>query len=201
MKTKLFILLLLTHSYLLVAQVGVGTTNPTSELEIATTNTGIPALELNPQTLPTGTTTGQLAVIGDKLYMFDAARSKWLSIGATALQFASNGNVNTQTLRFGGNMTNASVGPLMPHNGTIIAITATTFANPTKNFELRVRDYNPGTGTITTTQSYDFGLTNYEFVNQNLNMDFNTNDYITVRGSGGGNSQHPVVVLWVKWRQ
>ena len=201
MKRRFFILLSALSLYISVAQVGIGTTNPTAELEIATTNTGLPALELNPQTAPAGTTTGQLAVIGDRLFMFDATRSKWLSVAETAIQFARDGNVNTQTLRFGGDMVNGGLGPLMPRNGTIIAVTATTFSNSTKSFELRVREYNPGTGATTTTQSHTFSLINFEHIDQNLNIDFNTNDFITVRGSTGGNAQDPAIVIWVKWRE
>ena len=201
MKKRLFTLLAIVSMYISVAQVGIGTTNPTSELEIATTDTGLPALELNPQTAPTGTTTGQLAVIGNKLFMFDATRGKWLSVAETAIQFARDGNVNTQTLRFGGDMVNGGLGPLMPRNGTIVAITATTFSNSTKSFELRVRNYNPGTGATTTTQSHTFSLTNFEHVDQSLNIDFNANHFITVRGSAGGNAQDPAIMIWVKWRE
>ena len=183
------------------SQVGIGTTNPTSELEIATSTNGIPALELNPQTTPVGTATGQLAVIGNILYMYDATRVKWLSVAETALQFSRDGNVNTQTLRFGGDMINGGLGPLMPREGTIVAITATTFSNPNKNFELRVRRYDSTSGIISTTQNDIFALTNFEYVNVNMNIDFGPNDFITIRGSAGGNAQDLTVVVWIKWRQ
>ena len=70
----------------LFAQVGIGTITPNAELEIKSNST-LPALELNPQTAPVGTATGQIAVIGDKLYMFDVTRAKWLSVEATMLNF------------------------------------------------------------------------------------------------------------------
>jgi len=183
------------------SQVGVGTTNPTAELEIATTNTGIPALEINPQTAPVGTVTGQLAVIGDELYMYDATRVKWLNVSATAIQFGYYGSINTNNLEFGGSMDSDIAGPLMPFNGTIVAVTATTVSNSTKSFELRVRDYNPGTGFVSTTQSYIFGLTDYEFVNSTLNLDFNQNDFLAVRGNAGGGASDPSIIIWVKWRK
>lgn len=185
----------------LSAQVGIGTTNPTAELEIATTNTGLPALELNPQTAPTGTVTGQLAVIGNELFMYDANRGKWLGVGAMALQFGKEGAFNNDTLEFGGDLEQDGVGPLMPFNGTIVAVTATTYVNAGKRFQIRVRDYNPVAGTITSTQTYNFALTNYEYNNTSLNLDFNTNDFITIRGNGGGNAEDAAVVVWVKWRQ
>jgi len=80
-------------------------TNPTAELEIETTNTGIPELELNAQSSPIATATGQIVLIGDKLYMYDVTRTKWLSIETAPLQYARNNNVdNNQRLHFGGNM-------------------------------------------------------------------------------------------------
>ena len=100
------------------SQVGVGTTNPTSELEIETTNTGIPALEINPQTAPVGSADGQLAVIGDKLYMYDLTRTKWLSVETTALQYGWAGSADNQLLWFGGDIENT--GPLMLLDGTIV---------------------------------------------------------------------------------
>ncbi len=113
-------LILCVHS-ICFSQVGIKTTSPTSELEIATTNTGIPALEMNPQTAPTGSVTGQISVIGDKLYMYDATRVKWLSIESSALQFSYAGAASKQTLWFGGNTENT--GPKMPFDGTIVYMT------------------------------------------------------------------------------
>ena len=59
----IYFFLLFFACFSVSAQVGVGTTDPTAELEIETSNSGIPALELNPQSSPTGTATGQLAVL------------------------------------------------------------------------------------------------------------------------------------------
>jgi hypothetical protein len=184
------------------AQVGIGTTNPTSELEIATSASGIPALELNPQTAPVGTATGQLAVVGNDLFMYDVARSKWLSVENTVLQFGRSGNsVNTQTLRCAGNVGSAISAPLMPFKGTIVRISSITSANATKQFELRVRKYDTNTNTTTTEQSFNFNLSDFEYVNNNLNIDFNENDFITIRGRGTDDASNPVIVLWIKWRQ
>ena len=83
--------LLLTFSLLICnvifAQVGIGTTNPTAQLEINTSGTSLPALEISPQSSPIGTATGQLAVIDDKLFLYDQTRGKWLSVESCLLNF------------------------------------------------------------------------------------------------------------------
>lgn len=184
------------------SQVGVGTTNPTAQLEIVSTTVGLPALELNPQATPVGTSTGQIAVIGSDLFMYDAIRAKWLSIAHTALQFGRNGNaINIQNLRFAGNVSSSVSAPLMPRKGTIVSATAITSANATKAFELRVRAYDAATNTVATVQSFSFNLSDFEYVNNTLNIDFNANEFITVRASGTDNASNPVVLLWVKWRE
>ncbi|MDD7886490.1 hypothetical protein [Flavivirga sp. 57AJ16] len=200
MKKIVFFIMLLC-SYYSFSQVGIGTTTPSSELEIETTNTGIPALRLNPQSAPTGSMTGQLAVIGDQLFMYDATRAKWLSTGAVAIQFGTNGNSDGQNLSYGGTMRNSGSGPLMPFNGTIVGITGNcSGGNSNKGFELRVFDWT-GFGTNTTI-SYNFNLSNYEFNNSTLNLDFNINDYISLSSSSSGSSvANPAIVVWVKWRE
>ena len=181
----------------LFSQVGIGTTTPTAELEIVATNTGIPALELNAQSSPTGTVTGQIALIGDKLYMYDASRTKWLSVETTALQFGRNGNTNNRPLRFGGNVENNNSGAMMPINGTIVAVSARAAGGASaKQFQIRVRN---GTTNVTTS---NFNLSSLEYTSITDNIDFSAGDYITVFAqNGGGNSTSPIVVLWIKWRQ
>ena len=207
MKTRslhfIFIIFFIQFSY---SQVGVGTTSPTSELEIETTNTGIPALEINPQTAPVGSADGQLAVIGDKLYMFDTSRAdfgtdgKWLSIQTSALQFGRNGNVDNTVLKKAGNSTSGNASYLMPFDGTIVYGTVKTNSNSgaqSKQFQIRVRNgtTNVLTNNITTTSS--------EFTNTSLNINFSAGNYIDVRvqNDGNGNVNNPVAVIWIKWRQ
>ena len=181
----------------LFSQVGIGTTNPTAELEIETTNTGIPALELNPQSAPTGTTVGQIAVIGDKLFMYDATRTKWLSVETTALQFGRNGSTDNRSLRFGGNVENNNTGAMMPFNGTIVAVTSRATAGlATKQFQIRVRN---GTTNVATS---NFNLVANEYTSTTDNLDFSAGDYITVFAQATGAAvTSPTVVLWVKWRE
>lgn len=87
MKISLLITSLFLLSVSCYAQIGFGETNPTAALEIKTTASDLPGLRLNPQSSPVGVDTGQMAVIGDKLFMFDANRDKWLSIEYTTVEF------------------------------------------------------------------------------------------------------------------
>ncbi|OIQ27736.1 MAG: hypothetical protein BM564_11705 [Bacteroidetes bacterium MedPE-SWsnd-G2] len=178
-------------------QIGVGTNNPTAELEVETENAGLPALELNPQTNPVGTDAGQIAVIGDELYMYDASRSKWLSMATMPLQFGRNGATTAQNIHFGGNMVSALSGPLMPKDGTIIGITINSAnGNATKEFEIRVRNDN----STLSTESVNLVDNVYNSISHNI--DFSSGDYITVRARDNGNGDviDPAIVVWVKWR-
>lgn len=194
----LFIVFILSAST--YAQVGIGTTDPTSELEIETTNTGIPALELNPQTAPTGTVTGQLSLIGDKLFMYDATRIKWLSLESFVLQFGRAGNQDDTALRSAGNIGNNNSGMLMPFNGTIVYVTVKTNSNngaQAKQFDIRVRN---GTTTNSTTSITTVAS---QYTNNNLNVNFSAGDYINgfIIDDGAGDVNNSVITLWVKWRQ
>lgn len=179
------------------SQVGIGTTNPSAELEIETSNTGIPALEMNPQTAPVGSANGQLAVIGDKLYMYNVSRSKWLSIESSTLPYARGGNNRTnQVLRFTGVVSNQNSGALMPLNGTIVMATGNiSGGDSTKPFTIEVRN---GTSIVSSTS---VNLSGSAYSNANLNIDFSAGDYIIMRiGSSGSSVNNPNFVLWTKWR-
>lgn len=185
------------------AQVGIGTTDPNAELEIETTNTGIPALQLNPQSSPNGTETGQLAVIGDKLYMFDNTRKKWLSTETVPITFSRTNSLSAATLRCAGNVTQINSGPIMPFDGTVVAITGnsnnnSSSSNPSKEFDLRIRN---GSSTNTTV---DFNLSNYTIVDTTQNVDFSAGEHFTVRtldlDGSGDTVNNPTVTIWIKWR-
>ncbi|MBL4662223.1 MAG: hypothetical protein JKY22_01355 [Flavobacteriaceae bacterium] len=187
-------------TYGLSAQVGIGTVSPSAELEISGSNTGIPTLELNPQSAPTGSTTGQLAVIGDMLFMYDATRGKWLSVESTTLALGRGGNINSGNLRATGNQANSRSGYLMPFNGTIVAITAKSNDGngaQTKQFSVRVRNGN------TTNTSMNITTSSSEYINTAANVDFSSGDYINVTSNndGNGNVSNASVVIWVKWRR
>lgn len=199
-KSFIFFAAIFISAQTVFPQVGVGTTAPTAELEIETSNTGIPALELNPQTAPTGTDNGQISVIGDKLYMYDVVRAKWLSVENSTLAFGRNGNVDNVVLKTAGNVTNGNTSYLMPFDGTIVYVTINSNANSgaqIKQFQVRVRK---GTTNVlvtnVTTAASEFSSTTFD-------VDFSAGDYIDMRinNDGNGNVNNPVAMIWVKWRE
>ncbi|MEM7186991.1 MAG: hypothetical protein AAF466_10060 [Bacteroidota bacterium] len=182
------------------SQVGIGTTTPSSELEIVTTNTGIPALELNPQSGPTGSETGQLAVIGDKLFMYDDTRGKWLSTEATALNFGWAGSADGQVLWFGGDI--ETTGPIMPLDGTIVYVTInSTGGNTTKRMDLQINGTDVGNNSDATLDGR-INLVGGSFNYSDFNIDFDAGDYLTIEAATNGTAvDDPTAIIWVKWRE
>lgn len=185
----------------LYAQVGIATQAPTAQLELANDvlAPNFPLLELNPQATPAGTATGQLAVVGDQLFMYDAARVKWLSTETTALQFSNSGATSNQLLKYG-EVANVNSGAYMPLNGTIVYVGATTAdlsgGGSIKAFDVTVKN---GTTTVSTTT---FNLVNWKFFKTDYNVNFSAGNYINVRTpAAGGNVTDPTVTVWVKWRK
>lgn len=195
--SKTMALLLCLSTNIALCQVGVGTTNPTSELEIETTNTGIPALEINPQTAPVGSADGQLAVIGDKLYMYDLTRAKWLSVENTTLLYGRTGSRTNQGLNFMGNFGNRNSGAFIPMNATIVHISARARGgNATKDFSLEIRN---GAGVVSSTT---YNLVAREYTNTALNIDIDAGEYLISRiGNTGDNVTDLTLIVWLKWRQ
>lgn len=201
------IMLLFYMHYYSFAQVGIGTTAPTSELEIETTNTGIPALELNPQSAPTGSVTGQLAVIGDKLFMYDATRAKWLSTETTALQYGYEATADDRMLWYGGDLgnnpsTENDSGPKMPFDGTIVYLTIeSSGGNASKSFDLVINGTAVGNNADPTLDGR-FNISGGAFTRTTFNIDFNAGDYIMLKArSNGSGVRDPASVIWVKWRE
>ncbi len=199
---KILLTLLVISTYVSTAQVGIGTTNPTAELEVATTNTGAPALELNPQTAPTGTATGQLSVIGDKLFMYDATRIKWLSVALIPLQYGYAGGADGVNLWFGGDVEDNGSGALMPYNGTITGISiVSSGGNASKRMDIRINGVNVGNNADPTIDGR-FNLAGGRFVYMDYNIDFDAGDFLSIYASStGGPVNDPTAIIWVKWRQ
>lgn len=193
-----FLLVCLLAPFISIAQVGVGTISPNGKLTIDASSDTAAALELVPQVTPTtNLADGQLAVIGDRLYMYDNTRSKWLSIESTAIQFGRNNDVDTQNLHYGGNMVANNSGPLMPFDGTIVAISAIGGSGDDTDINVRARDAS-NTNSINET----FTLSSLRYTDTAANFDFNTGDYITARARDGSTTTNDVtVIFWVKWRQ
>lgn len=189
------ILIFIGASTMGYAQIGIGTTTPTAELEIATEATGLPPIELQPQTTPTGTVTGQIAVIGDIPYAYDSTRDKWLSLEQTSLQYNKRNDLTDQPIRLGGDVRTIDAGPLMPFDGTIVFASADIASGEqTQNFEILVRNGN------TTLSTTPLSLASGEYQNTSLDIDFSAGDYIVVQSTGGTTVFEPAFTLWINWR-
>jgi len=186
----IFLLYTFLFSITIYSQVGIGTTTPTAMLDIVGANTGIPAFKITPQSAPIGDTTGQLAVIEDILYMYDATRAKWLSVESTSLQFGKNGGGDDEYMRFGGDARNSGSGALMPYNGTITAISILAQGGKSnKQFKVHINGSTEAS----------FNLSSYKCSQTNTDIDFSSGDYIHLRISGsGGDVNHATAVIWVK---
>lgn len=179
------------------AQVGIGTNTPSAELEIAASSTGLPSLELNPQTSPIGNASGQISVIGDQLYLFDSTRGKWLSVGSSTFNFGGEGSQNNENLEYAGDIDNN--GPKMPQDGTIVYVTLNSSGgNLTKGITLNVHnDLNVLSST------HSMNLVDGKLIMPNSNFDFSSGDYFTVSvADDPGNAADDVsMVIWTKWRK
>lgn len=182
------------------AQVGIGTINPTAQLTIDAGSSGIAPLELtNTSTAPTtNLNAGQLAVINNELYYYEPNRGHWLSVTTIPINFVRNGNVSNQNMYFGGRITNQNAGAVMPKNGTIVHISATSSGgNATKRFELRVRN---GGANVSVT---DINLVDNGLNDDTVDIDFSAGDNIALRArdDGNGDIANPSAILWIKWRE
>jgi len=196
MKQQLTIILCLFVFNNLISQVGIGTSNPTAELEINTSNNGLPPLELNPQSSPTGTAAGQIAVIGDQLCLYDVARGKWLSVTSSTYTFGREGDLNDDKLEYAGDIINS--GPQMPYDGTLVYATINSSGgNPTKGITLRIFDEDDNF-----LNALNMNLVNGNLIVSDMNIDFSEGDYFRVRvdDSADGDVSDVSVVLWTKWR-
>ena len=185
------------------SQVGIGTVTPSAELEIETSSGDIPALKLNPQTNPIGNEMGQLAVIGDKLYMYDDVRAKYLSVETTALQFAKDGTADNDPLRFGGDVKDNGSGAKMPFNGTIVYCTIqSSGGKEDKEFDIKINGIDVGNNTEDPTLDGKIQLNEGSFLYTSFNIDFDAGDFIAMEVRNEGlNVQDPAAIIWVKWRQ
>lgn len=132
--------------------------------------------------------------------MYDAVRTKWLSVENSTLAFGRNGNVDNVVLKSSGNNAHGNASYLMPFDGTIVYVTVKSNVNSgaqIKEFQVRVRKgaTNVTTTNVTTAAS--------EFSSTTFNVDFSAGDYIDVRiiNDGNGNVNNPAAMLWVKWRE
>jgi hypothetical protein len=183
------------------SQVGINNVSVSAELVVNDDETSsLPALELEPQTLPEGTAGGQLAVIDNLLYKYDEVREKWLSIENTQLAFGLLLGADGQDLEFAGDVEVS--GPRMPFDGTITNITMfATGGQANKGIQLFKNDVAVP-DSADATQDGLINLVGYEYTSNDFNLDFNAGDWFNVEAvAAGGAVQNVCVVYFVKWRK
>lgn len=200
MKTLILFISLLLVPLFGICQVGIGTLTPTAELDIETSDTGIPALRLRPQSNPTGSNTGQLAVIGDLLYMYDNTRSKWLSVESAVFEWVyQDTDITNEFLTIDAEYKDKAedVSQVMPLDGTIVYASINyTYVNGSTNKSFDIYFEDP-----TATAAATLNTSSEKTVLTNLNIDFNASDRIFIEYMGPDKIIDPVVMLWVKWRK
>lgn len=195
----IIITVLLSFNFLFSQGVGINTAHPSSKLDIKSTNTGMPTLQIDPQVNPSGVNDGDLSVIGDKLYLYYKERAKWLSVESSLYNFGENGNSELE-LEYSGDITRT--GAIIPLDATIVSININA-AGGTANKGIRLKingitvpddDLNPSTDGVLNM----IGLT---YANADYNLDINKGDILTVElENTTGTIEDIQIELILKWR-
>ncbi|WP_299766460.1 hypothetical protein [uncultured Dokdonia sp.] len=193
MKKLLLIAILLVCS-IATAQVGIGTTTPNAALDIQSPSDDLPALKLNPQSNPIGTAAGQISVIGDRLFLYDATRNKWLSIETSIFSFGDEGNINSGNLEYAGDIRDS--GPRITEKASIVYLTMnSTSGNQDKRISINITD---ASGTVT---EHEFQLVNGSLILENLDIEVESGDFIQISAvDGGGPIRGLSATIWTKFR-
>lgn len=197
-KLLLFLGILVFLPQISQSQVGIGTTNPTAQLEIdASATPTMPPFKIVPSvTTPTGTTSGQMAIIDNSLYIYDATRSKWLSSETSVFSWGNNGNTDNQYLEFATSDA-ANSGVKIPVNATIVAVTIQTATSSSDNArQFTIRKNNPNVDVV------NFSTAAFTYNSILVNTDVTAGDFLRVFVTDEPNEvSSPIVTLWLKWRK
>ena len=123
---------------------------------------------------------------------------KTLSVETVPFVWSENRIANNDWLRIG-TTDDAAIGHVMPHNCTIIKVTAKTTDNNgnTKNLDLYVDDLLDTSSIVT----FSGGSGEDEDIDVTLNIDITAGEKLQLRGDiTGGTVEDTTVTLFVKWR-
>jgi len=154
-------------------------------------------LEIVPQSsLPTtGLADGQIAVKDGIVYVYDATRSKWISINRMLLTFGRRGRTRRQWLHFGGgSLPSNNSGFRLPRNAVILSLSGQFDSTGTGTFQLRKNDSASNIATL----SVSSALGNHD---TSLNVDLNEGDYLQCKFQASTACEDPMLVVEIAWRE
>ena len=173
-------------------RIGINTNLTTSKLKIDASAETYPSFEIVPRiTAPTGVNSGQMAIINNSLFIYDATRAKWLSSETMTYPFGRGGSSDGVYIQYAGVGVTFS-GAKILKNATIVGITAeASGGNASKAIDIEL-----ATSIIT------FNLTSFAFLDNNVNIDVDQEDYIAIFVQSPGPAvQDITVTLHLKWRE
>lgn len=199
MKNYFIIILALSFNSIFSQGVGINTTNPVSKLDVVGLDNDIPTLRIEPQVNPTGSTYGDLSVIGDKLYKYDSLRGKWLSIESSLYNFATSGNAQVR-LEYTGDIEIS--GPIVPMDATIVSIAINADSGTrNKGIQLLINGVNVANNNESPNNDGLLNMNDFSYLNNNYNLDLKKGDSIMIRlENGTGRVRDVKVELILKWR-
>ncbi len=153
-------------------------------------------LELTPKSaLPTtGLNDGQIAIRDGILCIYDATRSKWLSVQRQFLIFGRRRQVRNQYLNFCvGNLPSKNSGFRLVRDACIVSISGHLDSNGTCDFHIRRNDSATNVSTLSISSA--LGASDIS-TNVNLNAD----DYLQSYLSASSDVEDPVCIIEIAWR-
>ena len=197
---KIFTLIMITFALFSYGQIGIGTKTLEAVLTVETIG-ALPIMRLQPQDNPVGTETGQMAVINDNLFMYSKERSKWLSMDQMTLEYGRQNNSGDQNgyAEYGG-FDVEEIGPLMPFDGTIVAISMQARENNNALVKLRINGAEVPNDSDPTKDGQISLDANKRFVSSAMDIDFNAGDNINIEVDNGS-VKDLAIRLTVKWRK
>lgn len=142
----------------------------------------------------TGLGAGQLAVKNGILFIYDSARSKWLSVERMYLIFGRKGKTSNQYLDFGGGkLPSNNSGLRIPRDATIVAMSAQLDANGTSNFRIRKNDNSTNIETLLVNAALGAHSTT-------LNTDINAADFLQCYSDNASKVSDPMIIVEIAYR-
>lgn len=137
---------------------------------------------------------GQFAVIGGIMYIYDATRSKWLSVQRQFLTFGRRGNTRNQYINFAvGTLASNNSGYRIPRASVVVSMTGQIDSSDTCDLHLRKNDTAANIATLSISTA-----TGASDISTNLSL--NANDFLQSFCSVAvGNVQDPVFIVEIAY--